>query len=132
MSDLRGGNVLACEYIAQGAHGKLNLVNVYTGDIVVPSFPAGFPLAFYLELYGDFSRKRDCRIAVYIGNDLVAEVGLEMHAPDAPDRVAVIPSPQIAMNFREPTSIRVEAALDGEQPITLLTKAVFAGQIPGA
>jgi hypothetical protein len=48
--DLEIGSVIICDDIRKEVTNKEILIGVYTGDIVVSSFPASIPLAFWVEL----------------------------------------------------------------------------------
>jgi hypothetical protein len=50
MKKVKIGNAVLCEHVAQGANNKHILINTYSGDIIVQSFPANIPLGFYIEM----------------------------------------------------------------------------------
>jgi len=44
------GNVVLCDFVGLGANNKHVLLNVFSGDVVVPVFPANLGFGLYIEI----------------------------------------------------------------------------------
>ena len=128
MKSISVGNAMACEYIAPGESGKLNIINAYSGNIQVMNFPATFPLAFYIELLPDGSQKREMKINVFVGTKSIANASIEIDEIE-PDGVGVIALPALKIEFEKPTEIRVQISCEGFRKTVAIKKKVLAAPL---
>lgn len=129
MKLIKTGNVMVCEYIAQGSRGKHNLVNVYSGDILVADFPAQFPASFYIELDFDANRPNDLDLELFIGKTSKAKIRVFQGQFES-GKIGVIIVPQLVLKFDNESHIRIVASCDGYNNTTILKKKVSQGPIP--
>ena len=50
---LKFANVITCEHVVAGSMNKPTLIGVYSGDILIESFPAGITIGVYIEHIAD-------------------------------------------------------------------------------
>jgi hypothetical protein len=124
---IKTGAVLGCEYISETL-GKVTLLNVYAGGIIVRQYPARIPLAFYLELPPGQDLPTPLIIEIFNGKKRVAKVEAEPEA-QATD-ISVITIPQLPFAIEGDTTISVVATGEGFSRTTLLKKGVRTGQLP--
>lgn len=127
MKKLKVINSHACEYVAQGAYGKHTLVNIYGGDIRVKSFPATFPLAFYIEIEPTATESKEIKITVFQGRKVLAEAMASFEFEVG--KTGVITLPPLPVSFTENTDIRVVATGEGFSQTVLIRKTVEVGEI---
>lgn len=123
-------NAIACEYVAQGAYNKHNLVNVYSGDIVVREFPTRFPLSFYVEMDLDISAPKKFELVLYEGKKKRARLSADFDYE--PGKIAVFTLPPLPFNLEKPTQIRLVATGEGYADTVLIKKSVDVGLVPDA
>ena len=130
MKKLKSVVGLACEYIANGQFGKYNLVNMYpTGDIIVQSFPAIVPMAFYIELDANFSGEFEIQIEILLGKKLVVKLGSSIQFEQG--KLGLIALPQLPLELAAPSVLKVVAKVEDIKPTTLIQKRFIHGQIAG-
>jgi hypothetical protein len=120
-------NAIACEYVASGAYGKHNLVNVYAGDILVEHFPARIPLAFYIELMPDRGLPKSIDIAVTENRKKRLELNVDVEFPEGHPGLLILPQMALAMN--KDTEVRLVASGEGVRPTTLKRIKISVGPI---
>lgn len=128
MKSIKTGNVMAAEYIGLGANKKHNLINVYTGDILVQSLPAKLPFAFYIEIFPEEGMGNTLHLKV-IQNKKVkgqAEASFEFE----PNKIALIVLPAVQFDIPKETEIKIVASAEGYGPTTILKKKIMVGEIP--
>lgn len=122
MKQIKAENVLACEYISVGANGKPILLHTYVGDILVPEYPARFPLAFYIELAPDPALPRNIKFQVLQGSKLRAEYEVEFEGEMK--KVGLMAIPPVMFTFDKDTNVRVIATCEGYKDSVILRKKV--------
>jgi hypothetical protein len=129
MNKIKSSTVIACEYIAQGVHGKHTLVNLYSGDILVKEFPVAVLLSFYVELhFSGTGGKTLLRLDVLLGGK--PHVGLQAEIVLEPNKPGLILVPQTAFMFEKKTEIKILATVDDARATTLMRKTISQGEIP--
>lgn len=124
-------NAMACEYAAQGASNRHTLVNVYGGgEIRVQSYPAVFPVAFYLELVPNFIETQEVKLEVQVGRKTRAFVEIEV-GPMPDDVTAfVLPMPPFPLTVTKDTEVRVVASYEGSPKMVILKRRIRLGSAP--
>ena len=85
----RTGMVALCDYASKGERNKHTLVNVYSGDVIVGSFPAQLHFGFYAEIFPEGDAAGPVTISVIYGPEKLGEFTVEF-ADHVPGRPAVI------------------------------------------
>lgn len=127
MNKLKKFNVTACEYVAEGSHGKHSLINVYTGDILIQDMPGAIKLSFYLELLFQNAGKSHLRVEAFFGKKMV--FGMEANIELEANKPAVIATPQFAFQIEEANKLRIFATIDEGRKTTILEKNISQGNI---
>ena len=128
VKSVKTGPAIACEYVAAGANAKHTLVNVYTGDILVPEFPARIPMAFYVEIIPDKDFPRDLRLQILQNKKVSADLAAQFDYEEG--KVALVTLPQMAVSLTKETEIRLVVSGEGLRPTTLVKKKISVGTIP--
>ena len=128
MKQIKAAVALACEYVANGSNGKQVLVNVYTGETLVRAFPARVPMAFYIEVIPDADMPRELKFEVFQNKQRIAELIAEFEYEAG--KIVLIPIPQLPLDLKEETTMRVVASCEGFRSTTLLSKRILVGHVP--
>jgi hypothetical protein len=126
---IKVGNALACEYATLGSNLKHTIVNAYTGDIIVQSYPSRIPLAFYVEIFPQPDMSV-LKFEVMQNKKKKAEIYAEFEYEAG--KIGLILIPQIPFTIEKATTIRLIASCEGYKPTVLITKKVSEGSIPAA
>lgn len=125
------GASLVCSYISRGQNGKMSLIDVYGGDIVVGEFPARLAIAIYGEFFPDPKTPQVLEVRFSHDGNLQATAGLMMDEY-RPGGVAIIVVDGIAAFFDKPGLFTVELAAEGYEPAILARKNILLGNVTGA
>lgn len=129
MPKVKYGNVVLCEYVAQGSNNKPILINVFSGDIVVATVPADLSFGLFVELSRDqaidilsldmnFDQKMVVRAEMLVGPNLTAGGALVV--------------PQFPVRIERDGIFEVRASAKGFTSTVILSKRIFQGKVPGA
>lgn len=131
MKTIKSRTALACEYVGQGSFFKHTLVNMYTsGDIIVQSFPALIPIAFYIEIEVNFSGTHEIEAQVIYGKKVIAKLTAEFEFEEG--KLGLITLPQLPVRLDGPSEIKVTAKSAEIKTTTLIKKRFVQGEIPNA
>lgn len=122
MTKIKLGNAIVCEFIVQGLHGKVTLINNYSGDIFVSNVPAQMPLAFYVELFSDQTETRNGNISLYLNKKKIANMEASFVFVDSQPNVVLSPTAFITID--EPCTLKMVINVDGLKPVTAITKLI--------
>jgi hypothetical protein len=122
-ANLKVGNAIFCEYTARGEGGKFLLVNVYSGDIIVPVFPSHILAALYFEFFPGEHKDLEAKLEFYRGEMKLFEA-LTHFAETKSGEPAIVNSQQFLLPLDGPTTIRAVIAIKGFKSTQLLTKKV--------
>ena len=126
MSVVKFTAVILCDDIRREISNKDILIGVYSGDIVVPSFPALINAAFWLEGIPETLGAHELQMRVYLRDKppIEMKVSINVNMP-GPFGLAV---PTLQILVEEETEILFEF-LDGETWSTLKRKKVNKGDV---
>jgi hypothetical protein len=123
MAKLKLGNAIVCEFVAQGVNNKHSIINNYAGDIFVSEFPARISLAFYLELFADFTETLEGSISVYLGKKKIAGLTVEFEFKEGMPNIVVAPSASISID--KACSLSLIVSVNGHKPIKAINKSII-------
>jgi hypothetical protein len=109
-------SVIVCDDIRREDNGKLLLLGVYVGDILLPSFPSSIALSFYAT--GSVKSTQACELEFKIqhglsnGKNPGASAKVTAEGGVVGD-TGVIALPRVPFNFDEPTEL-VFSILEGK------------------
>src|SRR6266487_6631936 len=121
-------SIVMCDEIRTETTGKDILIGVYSGDILVSSFPAVIAVAFWVELENSDEdigvRKYELRVGVANGQPVHFNVMADIRAAGT----SVLRIPTIHIPVPAETVISLEL-LDGENWQVLKSKKVLLGEL---
>ena len=121
---LKFNNALIVDDIRIEINGKWILIGYYTGDIIIPNFPAPFVFQLTVEIEGLNKGVHEIAMRATAG-DAISEFSGSLEI--AEESKAIIPSPKLAIVFSEPSVLRVECSADGSEPVVIVEKNVLQG-----
>jgi len=119
------GNVLLCDAVRQESMGKITLVGVLSGDILVPGFPALIQMGLYLEAYTQSDGVKDLAVEVMVADETVLHIAGRVAVVTARDPIILAPA-SFALSFDGPADLAVDLVAEGRRQ-RVLTKTVRAG-----
>lgn len=125
---IKFGNVVLCEYVAEGSHNKHTLVNAYSGDVVVKEMPAQINFGLYIEILplGGVSK---IEVELLLNNEIKAKIGAELK--DArKDQIGLVVLPSFRIKTEEDAILEVYINADGYKRTIALRRKIFRGEIP--
>jgi hypothetical protein len=123
-------NVVVCEDIRQEVHGKWSLMGVFSGDIVVPDFPAQIQIAFYVEYMPDLEEGDQFKIEFKLFQDDLQMGGAHSETRQQPGQVIVSVLPRGFAAFTKETNLRLTSSVNGGDNVELVNKKILKGLIP--
>lgn len=124
MSVLKVITAVACEHVAQGHNNKHVLVNVLSGSVLVPEFPATFPFALYLVVEPTVDSDTPVRVDVQLNKKTLAHAESVLPPLDDNSDVVVIALPAIPIIVEGPSEIRVVTSAEGHRNATIFRLGV--------
>lgn len=129
MKALRFRNALICEYVARGNGNRHTLVNVFSGNIVLPNMPSGLSIGLYAEYVPDPGAPREVMIDVELRRKNVAR--LQVVIP----HVAIVLPVTLALaaltfEVTGPGSLSFVASAEGYRRTTVVTKEIVGPADP--
>jgi hypothetical protein len=126
MSVVKFTAVVLCDDIRREISNKDILIGVYSGDIVVPTFPAFINAAFWLEGVPETLGAHDLQLRVYLKDKPPVEMKVSINVSVLGPFGLTVPTLQILVE--DETEIRFEF-LDGDTWSTLKRKKVIKGDV---
>jgi hypothetical protein len=123
MTKLKLGNAIVCEFIAQGINNKHSIINNYAGNIFVAEFPANVSLAFYIELFADFTATLKGSITVSLDKKKIASLDAEFEFKEGIPNIVVAPTASILIEKQSTLNLVVSIA--GHKPIKAINKPII-------
>jgi hypothetical protein len=121
---LRFNSIVMCDEIRTEITGKDILIGVFSGEILVPSFPTAIGVAFWAEVENSNEdigvREYEVRVGIENGQPLPFKVTADIRAAGT----SVLKIPTIHIPVSGPTVISLEL-LDGENWRVLKSKKVL-------
>ena len=114
-------NASMCEDIREEIGNKKSLMGVFSGDVLVPRFPARFRVAFYAEYLPALGGEHEVRLSIEIGAAEAATAQVRVNT--APGQPATLVIPQGVAQFDAPGEIILRATAE-DVTTELLRKSV--------
>lgn len=118
-------NAVLCDDIRpERDTNKHILIGVFSGDLVVPEFPATLAPALYVEYWAQRKGKFEFSISYsWQGKNIVPIRG---RLETLEEGVVVLVLPQAVMEVSEPTRLEVSMTVGTDAPIALVSKKVIS------
>lgn len=129
---LKPGNVILCDHAIIGQGNKHSLIGVFSGDLLIESFPANLSFGLFVELLDTGPSLPAVTISLQLGDKafgrLTANFGgtLEEGAP------GVVVIPLVTIGVDQPTTLEVTAKAEGYATTILLKKKILKATSPSA
>ncbi|WP_026379030.1 hypothetical protein [Afifella pfennigii] len=125
---LKFANAILCEYAARGDRKKHTLVNIYSGDVVVRSFPARLQFGIYAEFVPQSEETIELSLDVVLGEQRLAtiEVGVTNHKAGLPTPILVS---SMQVNVEKEARLELVARRPGYRKTVVLSKRIFQGAV---
>jgi hypothetical protein len=120
-------NAILCDDIRDEVGGKNSLMGVFSGDIVVPHFPASINIAFFLQYFPDASENLHVTTALRLMDDdkEIAKFGMDANATLGQSITIIIP--RGIATFDKETTLRMVASMNGQEIEIVSKKVLLAG-----
>lgn len=118
-----------CETVLQDIQQRWSLIGIYTGEVIVPHFPAKVRCAIYIEFSEPVSGPLN--LEIILGGRRLANIAAEIsHKPeDDAGATAVLGIPGLELGLDRPAELKV-SWIDGKSKKTVLKKAIVQGDVP--
>jgi hypothetical protein len=126
MRALEFRSVVVCDDIRKEVTGKEILIGVYSGEIVLPSFPNWFPASLWIEVDTPEVGKYDVSLRIGLTNKppLNIKFRIEVNRPGT----SAIVIPGLQLQAEEECDLVIEVQ-DGEEWHLLRRKKVMRGEV---
>jgi hypothetical protein len=111
--------VVLCDDIRFELNNKQILVGVYNGTIVVSSFPAEFPVCWWIQTFASEVGKFELDVQLIKDEKdilIKAEIGFEIHTKDW----AVISLPRLPLQLHGPGRMKLQMKVKGDSEWTII------------
>ena len=102
---------------------KFTIVGLYTGDVLVQSFPATIRIATLTVFHFDKPGRHTLDMRFMLGSDKIAG-GPTIDLTAEPDEAVSVNTPATMLNIVAPAELRVEGAIDGGAFQTLVRREI--------
>lgn len=123
MRQLKFGNVILCDYAAPGHGNKHIIVNSYSGNIKVASFPVNLQLGLYVELLPFSGRPTEFAMEFKLGGKKVAKLDVKLEDVVLKE-VAAIVIPAFGLRIDGPSVLNVFGSAEGFGRKKILSKSI--------
>ena len=125
---LKFANVITCEHVVAGSMNKPTLIGVYSGDILIESFPVGITIGVYIEHIADPDQNGKIVLTLMLGKQVIGRVLAE--SPMTPGATGIIAIPFIPIQLTENTNFKVIASCDGFKNKVIVDQKISVGKMP--
>lgn len=115
-------SALLCEGIRVELGNKVLVYGIYSGDILLPSFPQQIPLTVYLELRDAKPGTHPVGMRIRLNDTLIAEAHGEVTV--AGRGPTAVPLPILPVALMEPGALHLDIDVDGEGWEPLIDRGV--------
>lgn len=119
-------NALICDDVRQEVNGKHFLIGVYSGDILVPEFPAALALSAYLEIDAPTVGEQELHIRFCGPDGPLSGIRGAIEVQDTRHALA-LPTPRLPVALDRECEIAVEVSFDDKRWTTAVRKQVRLG-----
>lgn len=125
MSEMMVRSALLCEMCRQEVGNKVSVMGIYSGDILVQSFPAAFPLSAYIEIEGLKKGKHRLEFSIVIpGTKMGGSADIDVFEEG---EVGSLPFPMVMVNAQEAGEVTVQMRVDGNEWIVPVRRKIALG-----
>lgn len=120
-------NAVLCDDIRQEKNNKYILIGVFSGDVVVPQFPATLALSLYAEYFSDTPGQQNATLIYALSGEkkIEAHAKISIRSPGT----ATLALPPVPIEFPEPGELTISVQLTDSEPFELLRKQVIQGTV---
>jgi hypothetical protein len=119
-------NAILCEDIRDEVGGKNSLMGVFSGDIVVPSFPAQVNVAFFLQYFADDSDGAHISAKLRLMQDDLEMVNFIMEADRPLGQTATFILPRGVAALDKAGTLRILISVNGAPEEEVLRKQILS------
>jgi hypothetical protein len=121
---LRFGNMILCEDVREEKRNKLTLVGVFSGDILVPKFPAEIQLAGLFQVH-DVREGDRIALSIQIGEKKFT-TEKEFQTASRHAHIVLVKS---TFRFDKEGEIKISGSLNGGRFRAILEKTISKGEV---
>lgn len=121
---------LVCDQIRQEDNGKFLLIGVYSGSIVVNTFPATFPLALMLQVSLSAGVEQHFKLRLSIGETVLGDLEANVHQDDPSENIEWLPINLPQLNVSGPGKLIAEHEMPDGTWNQILSIAIRAAPPP--
>lgn len=132
-------NIILCEDVRDEIGGKHSLMGVFSGDILIPIFPATIQLATYFQYEMGKSAQSEGKVAqdeidfaitMFVDDRKIATG--RMNAPvKGGEKFANFVMPKSLLTFDKPSRYRLVITLSDGRELEILNKQILQGTVGG-
>ena len=126
MKRIKIGNVIMCEFIAEGVNNKHTLVNTISGDLLISEFPVQISTAFYLEIIPSETADIPIDLSIFLGRRRIA--GAQAVMPFEKGKTGIIALPNALIKVDAPSEVKVTISAEGSPSKTIFRKRILHAQ----
>jgi hypothetical protein len=127
MPPTRFKTVILCEHITVDVGYKHSLIGVYSGDIVIPDFPANLRLAFYSEMVPPADGEHTIVLTFKINDKKFMEGRVSVSNAVAGES-GIIAVRGFSLETSEPVTLTIDARVNDEETQTLSSKKIYRAE----
>lgn len=120
-----------CETAFQDKQNRWNLIGIYTGNIIVRSFPAELNKAIYFEF--EASDGQDFHLEFFVGRQPMARAQVKLVRTNDQNSAALAPFviPVLKIGLEKPAVFKIVLNVDGKKPRTIFRRKIKLGELSG-
>ncbi len=119
--------VLLCEYVLQDITNKHSAIGIFTGDVVVNSFPANLRFSLLFIMASRLEGSLQVAIEIFFDEKKVASGSAMGNA--RPNNPSIFSLSGIAMKIDNPCEIKIYATANDAERELVIHKKVYEGKI---
>ncbi|WP_175551258.1 DUF6941 family protein [Sphingobium sp. YR657] len=117
---------ILCEMTRPELNNKVSIIGAYSGDVVVQSFPATFPLSSYFEVSEVDAGAHQLNIKMEAPG-FRSEVSAELEVFGG--GIAALPMPMMMLAVSEPGDLTIQIKFDDGEWHTALARKILQGPV---
>lgn len=122
-------NAILCDFATPGHAGKSILVNVYSGRIVVASFPSLIRLGLYVELFLEETDSVGLNLKMKLGDSVILDANIKTNPRASFDDPTVIAMQQVDCFIKNEDVVSIVISADGYNETEVMRKKICRGGI---
>ena len=101
---------------------KHSILGIYTGDVLLPEFPANIRLSFYIVFKFIRAGEHKIELRILLDNKVITSGVTELTSNEGDPAVLVSPSGILGVD--SPSELKIDASVDGGRRTTLVKKQI--------